>query len=147
VLSMLEPQDQESLLLLFYPKSASPGDRVIRRGDRTSEMYFISSGAVEVLAEGRTIRLEAGSLFGEMAPLSGKRRNADFPAVEYCHSWFSTDATSTGSLPGILPCAPHSSTWPTGGAGATSRHLKRLWRLYETPSCDASCHMITSKPV
>jgi CPA2 family monovalent cation:H+ antiporter-2 len=84
VLSMLDPQDQESLLLLFQPESASPGDRVIRRGDRANEMYFISSGAVEVLAEGRTIRLEAGSLFGEMALLSGKRRNADVTAVDYC---------------------------------------------------------------
>jgi CPA2 family monovalent cation:H+ antiporter-2 len=84
VLSMLDPQDQESLLLLFYPRSASPGDRVVRRGDRASEMYFISSGAVEVLAEGRTIRLEAGTLFGEMALLSGKRRSADVTAVDYC---------------------------------------------------------------
>ena len=84
VLSMLGAQDQESLLLLFYPRSASPGDRVIRRGDRASEMYFISSGAVEVLAEGRTIRLEAGTLFGEMALLSGKRRSADVTAVDYC---------------------------------------------------------------
>jgi monovalent cation:H+ antiporter-2, CPA2 family len=84
VLSMLDTHDQEGLLLLFHPQSASPGDRVIRRGERASEMYFISSGAVEVLTAGRTIRLEAGALFGEMALLSGKRRNADVIAVDYC---------------------------------------------------------------
>ncbi|NYZ15412.1 cyclic nucleotide-binding domain-containing protein [Azospirillum sp. RWY-5-1] len=84
VLSMLDAHDQERLLLLFKPKTASPGERVIRRGDRATEMYFISSGAVEVLAGGRTIRLEAGSLFGEMALLSGRRRNADISAVDYC---------------------------------------------------------------
>jgi monovalent cation:H+ antiporter-2, CPA2 family len=37
-----------------------------------------------VLAEGRTIRLEAGTLFGEMALLSGKRRSADVTAIDYC---------------------------------------------------------------
>lgn len=84
VLSMLDAHDQERLLLLFKPKTASPGERVIRRGDRATEMYFISSGAVEVLAGGRTIRLDAGSLFGEMALLSGRRRNADISAVDYC---------------------------------------------------------------
>ena len=57
ILSLVERQDQEALLLMFRPKSASPGDRVIRRGDRADGMYFISSGAVEVKVGGRTIRL------------------------------------------------------------------------------------------
>ncbi|NUB31825.1 cyclic nucleotide-binding domain-containing protein, partial [Azospirillum brasilense] len=45
---------------------------------------FIASGAVEVLMEGQTIRLGAGTMFGEMALLSGQRRNADVAAVDYC---------------------------------------------------------------
>jgi CPA2 family monovalent cation:H+ antiporter-2 len=84
VLSLVGRHDQESLLLMFRPKSASPGERVIRRGDRADSMYFISSGAVEVKVAGRTIRLEPGSYFGEMALLTGERRTADVIAVDFC---------------------------------------------------------------
>lgn len=84
VLSLATRQDQEALLLMFRPKSASPGDRVIRCGDRADGMYFISSGAVEVQVNDRTIRLEPGAYFGEMALLSGERRTADIVAVDFC---------------------------------------------------------------
>ncbi len=84
LLSLVNAEDQEELLLLFRPQSASPGERVIRTGDRADGMYFIASGAVEVLVSGRTIRLEAGSFFGEMALLSGSRRTADVIAVDFC---------------------------------------------------------------
>lgn len=83
VLGTLEEPDQERLLALFRPKSVQPGDRIIRKGDRANAMYFISSGAVEVMAPVKPIRLSAGSLFGEMALLSGQRRNADVTAVDF----------------------------------------------------------------
>ncbi|TLW99215.1 cation:proton antiporter [Rhizobium sp. MHM7A] len=75
---------QEELLLLFNARSAPPGERVIRRGDRGDSMYFISSGAVEVRLASGAIRLEPGSFFGEMALLSGGRRTADVIAVDFC---------------------------------------------------------------
>ncbi|PDT07140.1 MULTISPECIES: cation:proton antiporter [unclassified Rhizobium] len=75
---------QEELLLLFRAKSAPPGERVIRRGDRGDSMYFISSGAVEVRLASGAIRLEPGAFFGEMALLSGGRRTADVIAVDFC---------------------------------------------------------------
>ncbi|MFS8110383.1 cation:proton antiporter [Rhizobium jaguaris] len=75
---------QEELLLLFRPRSASPGDRVIRTGDRGDSMYFIASGAVEVQLEDDEIPLRAGSFFGEMALLTGARRTADVVAVDFC---------------------------------------------------------------
>ncbi|MBK4719685.1 cation:proton antiporter [Azospirillum sp. YIM DDC1] len=84
VLSLLDAHEQERLMMLFRPKSAVPGERIIRKGDRANAMYFISSGAVEVLMDGQTIRLGAGTMFGEMALLSGQRRNADVAAVDYC---------------------------------------------------------------
>ena len=74
----------EELLLLFKPSSASPGDRVVRKGERGDAMYFIAAGAVEVKLDNRSIRLEAGSFFGEMALLSGERRIADVVAVDFC---------------------------------------------------------------
>ena len=84
VLSLVGPHEQDELLLLFRPKSAAPGERVIRRGERGSAMYFITAGAVEVAVGGRTIRLGPGTFFGEMALLTGERRNADVTAVDYC---------------------------------------------------------------
>lgn len=74
----------EELLLLFKPSSASPGDRVVRKGERGDAMYFVAAGAVEVKLDDRSIRLEAGSFFGEMALLSGERRVADVVAVDFC---------------------------------------------------------------
>lgn len=84
ILQLVEARDQEALLLLFRPKSASPGDKVIRHGDRADGMYFISSGTVEVKVNGRTISLAPGTFFGEMALLSGGRRNGDVIAVDFC---------------------------------------------------------------
>ncbi len=48
-------------------------------------MYFISSGAVEVLVGGQSIHLEAGSFFGEIALLTGERRTADVTALDFCN--------------------------------------------------------------
>ena len=84
ILQLVEARDQEALLLLFRPKSASPGDKVVRHGDRADGMYFISSGAVEVKVNGREIPLAPGDFFGEMALLSGGRRNGDVVAVDFC---------------------------------------------------------------
>ncbi len=84
VLSLLDAHEQERLVMLFRSKSVVPGERIIRKGDRANAMYFISSGAVEVLTDDQTIRLGAGTMFGEMALLSGERRNADVAAVDYC---------------------------------------------------------------
>ena len=79
----VDENSQEELLLLFRPKAASPGERVMRTGDRPDGLYFIASGAVEVQLED-PVRLEAGAFFGEMALLSGGRRTADVVAVDFC---------------------------------------------------------------
>ena len=81
--SEVDESSQEELLLLFRPKSASPGERVMRTGDRPDGLYFIAAGAVEVQLDD-PVRLEAGAFFGEMALLSGGRRTADVVAVDFC---------------------------------------------------------------
>ena len=80
----LDADQRAELLLLFKPRSAAPGERVIRAGDAGSEMFFISSGAVEVSIAGKKIHLGPGDFFGEMALLTGERRVADVTAIDYC---------------------------------------------------------------
>ena len=88
VLNLVGQNDREELLLLFRPRSAAPGERVIRHGDRPDGMYFISSGAVEVSIGDRKIRLDEGTFFGEMALVDDTRRNADVTAIDYCQFLF-----------------------------------------------------------
>jgi CPA2 family monovalent cation:H+ antiporter-2 len=84
IFGQLDHEAREELLLLFSPRTASPGDRVIRKGDRPGAAYFISEGGVTVAAPGREIRLGPGDFFGEMALLSGARRSADVTAIDFC---------------------------------------------------------------
>ena len=80
----LSSDQRAELLTLFKPRSAAPGDRVIRAGDVGTEMFFISSGAVEVSIADQKIHLGPGDFFGEMALLTGGRRTADVTAIDYC---------------------------------------------------------------
>jgi CPA2 family monovalent cation:H+ antiporter-2 len=83
--SMVDTEAHEEILLLFGPRAAAPGERVIRTGDRGDAMYFVVSGSVEVQVKGRRVaELGAGAYFGEMALLTGGRRSADVTALDYC---------------------------------------------------------------
>ena len=72
------------LLALFRPKSAMPGERVIRAGDPADLAYFIAAGKVDVSVKGRNITLGRGDFFGEMGLLTGEPRSADVTALDYC---------------------------------------------------------------
>ena len=72
IFAAIEPEKREEFLLLFRPRAAAPGDRIIRKGDKPDGVYFISSGSVEVAVAGQKIKLGPGQFFGEMALLSGR---------------------------------------------------------------------------
>lgn len=80
----LDDTKRSELVALFKPRSAQPGNRLIHKGDAANEVFFISSGAVEVAVADRKIKLGAGDFFGEMGLLSGAPRNADVTAIDYC---------------------------------------------------------------
>ena len=84
VFADLTAAQRAELLTLFKPRSAAPGERVIRAGDVGAEMFFISSGAVEVSIGDQRIPLGPGDLFGEMALIIGGVRSADVTAIDYC---------------------------------------------------------------
>jgi len=74
----------KALVQWFRPRLAVPEEKIIRRGDRGTHMFFVSSGAVEVILPKDRVRLGSGEFFGEMALLSGARRTADVVALSYC---------------------------------------------------------------
>jgi monovalent cation:H+ antiporter, CPA1 family len=80
----LSPTEIKALARLFKPRLALPEETIVRRGDRGSHVFFISSGAVEVILPGEPVRLGRGDFFGEMALLSGLPRAADVVALGYC---------------------------------------------------------------
>jgi CPA2 family monovalent cation:H+ antiporter-2 len=82
--STLSSDQREVVMLHFRPHAASPGERIIRKGDRADAVYFISSGIVEVDVGGRRIKLGPGDFFGEMALISGQPRSANVTALDYC---------------------------------------------------------------
>ncbi|HEY9346459.1 MAG TPA: cation:proton antiporter [Inquilinus sp.] len=84
IFAELDQEAREDLLMLFQPRAAAPGERIIRKGGRPDAAYFISSGAVQVTVDGREIPLGPGEFFGEMALLSRARRSADVTAIDYC---------------------------------------------------------------
>jgi CPA1 family monovalent cation:H+ antiporter len=69
---------------LFRPRFAVPGEVIVRKGGRADAVYFVSSGAVEVLLPDSRVRLGRGDFFGEMGLLKGGRRGADVVALTYC---------------------------------------------------------------
>jgi len=73
-----------ALARLFRPRLLVPDEVVIRKGERGNAMFLISSGAVEVVLPNQRVRLGSGDFFGEMALLSGRRRQADVIALGYC---------------------------------------------------------------
>ena len=83
----LEPDRVAGIARLLRPRLALPRETVVRRGDKGDAMFFIASGALEVLVPGlpEPVQLGTGDVFGEMALLHGARRNADVRALGYCH--------------------------------------------------------------
>ena len=62
-----------------------PGERIVRKGDLGTEMYFIASGAAQVELPNREILLGNGDFFGELALLRESQvRSADVVALGYC---------------------------------------------------------------
>lgn len=79
----LTPEQRETVALHFQRRSAEPGERLIRVGDKADVVYFISSGQVEIVINGHSIKTGPGDFFGEMALLSGGPRSADVTALDY----------------------------------------------------------------
>ncbi|KAB0678819.1 cation:proton antiporter [Aureimonas leprariae] len=79
----LSESDKAGLAKLLRPSFEVPGIPIIIRGERGTEAYFISSGAVEIDTGSGRHRLGRGDFFGEMALLFDLRRTATVSAIAY----------------------------------------------------------------
>jgi monovalent cation:H+ antiporter, CPA1 family len=84
LLANLDDLQRAAIVRLLKPRFAVPNERIVRKGDPGDSVFFIASGAVEVMLPNRRVRLGTGEVFGEMALLTGRPRVADVVALTYC---------------------------------------------------------------
>ena len=81
----LDARDQRWLSRRLRSRLVAPGEMVVTKGERGSEMYFIASGALEVRVAPEPVKLKTGDFFGELAILGpARRRNASVAALGFC---------------------------------------------------------------
>ena len=80
----LDPAQLSAMARLLRPRMALPRERVLREGSIGDRMFFIASGAVEVMVD-EPVRLGTGDFFGELGILTREPRRADVIAMTYCH--------------------------------------------------------------
>ena len=77
----LQPDEIARISQDLRSEKYAPGALVIRKGDIGDRMFFIVSGAVEVLLPDRKVVLNAGNYFGEAALLNKEPRNSSVSAI------------------------------------------------------------------
>ncbi|KAI8621375.1 hypothetical protein BC830DRAFT_1163823 [Chytriomyces sp. MP71] len=70
------------IAMALHARHFIPGDFVLKQGDNAYDMYFILTGKVDVLVDGRrVVSLVDGAYFGEMALITTALRTASIQAV------------------------------------------------------------------
>lgn len=73
------------IVQLLKPLVFLPDDFIIRQGEYGDCMYFLNTGKVEVIINGKTVdTMGAGSPFGETALIQGEKRTASIKAISHC---------------------------------------------------------------
>jgi len=83
MLAGLQQVQIAQLARTLTPELFPPGERIISAGEHGDRMYFIASGAVDVMVGPEPVRLKAGDFVGEMALLTDRPRSADVVSAGY----------------------------------------------------------------
>lgn len=89
IFAILDAPDRRALAATSEQRLYAPGELIVRQGEASAELYVVERGEVVVSVErggGETVvaRLGAGQFFGEMALLTGDRRQATVRAASAC---------------------------------------------------------------
>jgi len=87
ILGLLSPDELRALAAGALPLLAVPGERIVVEGAEGDSLFVVADGEVEVLIkhEGRDRSVDTmgrGAVIGEMALLTGERRNATVRAID-----------------------------------------------------------------
>jgi CPA1 family monovalent cation:H+ antiporter len=80
----LDPKQLEGVRKLLRARFTFPDELIVRKGERGDAVFFIASGAAEVILPDRRVPLGSGDFFGEMALITGEPRQADVKSQTYC---------------------------------------------------------------
>jgi hypothetical protein len=73
------------IVQVMDPLAFLPGDYIIRQGEYGDSMYFLSSGEIEVIIDGRVVDTHSsGAFFGEGSLITNEKRNASIRTTTYC---------------------------------------------------------------
>ncbi|MBI2191156.1 MAG: glucose-6-phosphate dehydrogenase [Planctomycetes bacterium] len=89
-----------TLVMMLKPARYGPGDFIIKKGEKGSEMYVINRGEVEVLdGKGKVLsNLSDGNFFGEIGLLLSTERTASIRAISDCDLFMLEKADFTKAL-------------------------------------------------
>lgn len=80
--AQLDAVEIASIMRFLRSQIVEAGDAVVHRDDIAHSMYFIANGSVEIELTDRTVKLEEGQFFGEIALLRQGLRTATVRALE-----------------------------------------------------------------
>lgn len=103
----LEAAVLESIAAVLKSRFVLPGEKIIRKGEKGQEMFFVASGALEVAVNGQPQRLGSGDFFGELALLTQAPRTADVTALGFCELLVMTADDFAGLLARNLDLNTH----------------------------------------
>ena len=83
-LAELSDDRLKAITAMLKPYVTIPGEAVISKGETGTQMYFISSGCVQVELADQSIQLGSGNIFGEIALLAEVPRTADVRSLGFC---------------------------------------------------------------
>ncbi|MDB5683361.1 MAG: cyclic nucleotide-binding protein [Sphingomonas bacterium] len=129
ILNELSPLQMREFMLDSEVRLYRAGDVVFERNDPGSSLFGISSGSVLVdVGQGRTVPIPAGSIFGEVGLISGRRRGATIRAASDA-ILVEVSRTATLKLMASVPGAKRAVT-----RISTERQLLQLFGSGLTPA-------------